>query len=75
MRIVHEKTQHCTVRGGGVYVGSGFFSKTGGTIDGTNTADTGKVAYVHEGGKKRDTTAGPGVNLNSGLSGSLGGWE
>jgi hypothetical protein len=62
--------------GGGVYVASGgIFTKTGGTIAATNLADVGKVAYVYSGSKKRNTTAGPGVNLNSGTSGSAGGWE
>jgi hypothetical protein len=51
--------------GGGVYVYSGSFSKTGGIIDNTNTARYGKAAYVRIGGKKRNSTAGTGVNLNS----------
>ncbi|MDR1903774.1 MAG: fibronectin type III domain-containing protein [Treponema sp.] len=63
--------------GGGVSVsGSGFFSKTGGTIDDTNAANYGKVAYVGSSPTKiRNAAAGPGVNLNSGLSGGAGGWE
>jgi hypothetical protein len=58
--------------GGGVYVSGGSFIKTGGTIDGGNTADIGKAVYVAHGGKKRETTAGPGVNLNSASSDN---WE
>ncbi|MDR2095242.1 MAG: fibronectin type III domain-containing protein [Treponema sp.] len=62
--------------GGGVYVGSGSFTKTGGgTIDATNSAKNGKVAYVYSGDKKRNSTAGPDVNLNSNITGSAGGWE
>jgi fibronectin type 3 domain-containing protein len=61
--------------GGGVYVEGGIFTKTGGTIDNTNTAKTGKVAYVKSGSKKRDGAAGPGVNMNSNTAGSAGGWE
>jgi hypothetical protein len=56
--------------GGGVYVSGGSFVKTGGTIDGDNVADIGKAVYAI--GKKRDATAGPGVNLNSA---SLENWE
>jgi hypothetical protein len=59
--------------GGGVYVSSGgSFSKTGGTIAADNSADIGKAAYVYSGNKKRNTTAGPGINLNSATSAN---WE
>jgi fibronectin type 3 domain-containing protein len=51
--------------GGGVYIYNGSFSKTGGIIDNTNTARYGRVAYVYSGSKKRNSTAGTGVNLNS----------
>jgi hypothetical protein len=62
--------------GGGVFVAStAVFTKTGGTIDGTNSADEGRVAYVSSGSKKRNTTAGPGVNMDSSIAGSAGGWE
>jgi hypothetical protein len=62
--------------GGGVYVGSGIFIKRGGgTIDATNQAEYGKVAYVYSGSKARNTAAGPNVNLDSSKSGSAGGWE
>ncbi|MDR3160748.1 MAG: InlB B-repeat-containing protein [Spirochaetaceae bacterium] len=73
--------------GGGVYVSYGTFTKQGGgTIYGSdasaalkNTArgdGYGHAVYVESGNpKKRDTTAGPGVNMNSGISGSAGGWE
>jgi uncharacterized repeat protein (TIGR02543 family) len=61
--------------GGGVYVAGGIFNKTGGTIDDSNSATNGRVAYVSTGSKKRDTTAGVGVTLNSSASGSSGGWE
>ncbi|WP_461255750.1 hypothetical protein [Treponema sp. R80B11-R83G3] len=62
--------------GGGVYVGSvGSFIKTGGTIDETNVADVGKVAYNANGTKKRETAAGPTDNLDSSKTGAAGGWE
>jgi hypothetical protein len=74
--------------GGGVYVGAyGLFIKqSGGTIYGSNggtlknTASIGDsyghAVYVSSSPtKKRNTTAGTGVTLNSGVSGSSGGWE
>jgi hypothetical protein len=60
--------------GGGVYVSGGRFVKTGGTIDATNRANMGKVVYG-PGWKVRNSVAGPNVNLDSGKSGSAGGWE
>jgi hypothetical protein len=69
---------HADRRGGGVgIVDGGTFAKTGGTIYGAgagnnaNTADSdGKAVCVIEGPsnfkKKRDNTAGTGVNLDSG---------
>jgi hypothetical protein len=62
--------------GGGVAAeeDGGFFSKTGGIIDAANSAAEGKVAYVSF-YRKRDTAAGPEVNLNSRAAGSAGGWE
>jgi hypothetical protein len=63
------------VAGGGVYVHDGSFIKTGGTIDNTNVADFGKVAYVANGYKRRETSAGPTDNLDSSIAGSAGGWE
>ncbi|GHU99766.1 hypothetical protein FACS189483_09370 [Spirochaetia bacterium] len=66
--------------GGGVSVtGSGIFTKTSagtGTISNTNSAANGKVAYVSSSPvKKRETTAGPGVYMDSHVTGSAGGWE
>jgi rare lipoprotein A len=64
-------------RGGGVWV-FGTFTKTGGAIDGTNSAQTGKVAYIYDQDDtyiKRDTAAGPGDNLDSSIVGWEGGWE
>jgi hypothetical protein len=58
---------------------NGAFTKTGGTIDGTNSAQTGKVAYVYyqkyNTYMKRDTAAGPGDNPGSRIGGRTGGWE
>jgi hypothetical protein len=69
--------------GGGVFVYSdGTFTKSGGgTIYGgsgadANTAANGKAVYVNSSKVKvRNTTAGPGVSLNSNISGTAGGWE
>jgi TolB-like protein len=63
---------------GGVLVYSrGTFVKRGrSTIDAANSAKNGKVVYV--GGsspKRRDAAAGPGVTLDSAISGSIGDWE
>ncbi|GHS90075.1 hypothetical protein FACS189487_11390 [Campylobacterota bacterium] len=65
--------------GGGVYVtDSGTFTKTGGTIYGSNggtdantatSGDTyGHAVYINSSGKKRNTTAGGLVGLDSGTS-------
>jgi hypothetical protein len=62
--------------GGGVYISSGTFTKSGGgTISNTNTAKNGKVAYAVDPKKQRNSTAGPGVYMNSNVNGSAGGWE
>jgi uncharacterized repeat protein (TIGR02543 family) len=73
--------------GGGVYVyGSGAFTKqSGGIIYGSDAEDSlkntaysnsyGHAVYINSGSKKRNSTAGVGVTLNSGVSGSSGGWE
>jgi uncharacterized repeat protein (TIGR02543 family) len=78
-------------RGGGVYVfntDTGTFTKQpGGVIYGANESNSalrntatsgnnnGHTAYVYSPTKKRDATAGIGTTMNSGLSGSTGGWE
>jgi len=63
--------------GGGVSVSSSAtsFVKTGGTIDATNKAKTGKVAYAVSVDGKRDRAAGPNDNLDSSKKGRAGGWE
>ena len=64
--------------GGGVYsAGNNMstFVKTGGTIDETNSAKNGKVAYAASVSGKRDRTAGPNDNLDSDKRGRAGGWE
>jgi TolB-like protein len=66
--------------GGGVCVkGSGTFIKRGrSVIDATNSAPRGKVAYVYINNstyRARNSAAGQGVNMDSRLSGSAGGWE
>jgi hypothetical protein len=73
--------------GGGVYNSFDFtiFTKTGGTIYGdtdtthtagstenTATSGNGHAVYNYDGGKKRNSTAGPGVNLDSGIAAN---WE
>jgi uncharacterized repeat protein (TIGR02543 family) len=73
--------------GGGVYVGYGTFTKqSGGTIYGSDAGDGlkntapsdyyGHAVFVESSPtKKRNSTAGSGVTLNSGVNGSAGGWE
>jgi fibronectin type 3 domain-containing protein len=69
--------------GGGVYAGnSGIFTMNGGRINGNNAARGGGVAVNTTGlftkagtGKKRNITAGIGVEMDSLASGSAGGWE
>jgi hypothetical protein len=70
-------------KGGGVYVGDGTFTKTGGIIYGWGDVDSlrnkigdgeGDAAYVSD-GKKRDSTAGTGDDLDSSVDGSAGGWD
>ncbi|MCL1818745.1 MAG: hypothetical protein FWG35_07425 [Spirochaetaceae bacterium] len=69
--------------GGGVCVHSdGEFVKTGGTIYGSNggvnsnkagsSTGSGHAAYVFDGPKSRDTSAGPGVKLDSGTTDNWG---
>jgi uncharacterized repeat protein (TIGR02543 family) len=67
--------------GGGVFVYGTFTKQSGGIIYGSNadaslkntaTSGNGHAVYVSSGSKKRNSTAGVGVTLNSGTSG---GWE
>jgi hypothetical protein len=52
-----------------------FTKSGGGTIDATNSASSGNVAYVSGGGKKRNSAAGPSVYMDNSVSGSAGDWE
>jgi uncharacterized repeat protein (TIGR02543 family) len=67
--------------GDGVYAGKGTFTKSGGgTIYGSDADNALKnspnAVYVGSSpAKKRTTTAGPGVNLDSTKDGAAGGWE
>jgi hypothetical protein len=75
--------------GGGVGVASGTFTKTGGGIingdddtthnpgdtENTSLSGQGHAAWVNTGSKKRDTTAGTGVDLDSTKIAPDGGWE
>jgi len=74
--------------GGGVYVKNNKFTKIGGTIYGSNASPTtlqntakdtnsGHAVYVvvNSTNLKRNTTAGTTVSLDSGKTGSAGGWE
>lgn len=73
--------------GGGVYVRNDRFTKTGGTIYGSNASPTslqntaggtnGHAVYasVNSTILRRNNTAGTGVNLDSSKTGSAGGWE
>jgi hypothetical protein len=69
-----------------VYVNRGTFIKqAGGTIYGSNADDDlkniasgdsyGHAVYVSSSSAKRNSTAGSSVTLDSGVSGSAGGWE
>jgi uncharacterized repeat protein (TIGR02543 family) len=72
---------------GGVCVGGGTFTKSGGTIYGSNASSSlkntatagssyGYAVFVNSSPtKKRNSTAGEGVTLDSATSGSAGGWE
>jgi len=75
-------------QGGGVYIRNDKFTKTGGTIYGSNASPTtlqntakdtnsGHAVYavVNSTTLKRNTTAGTTVNLDSSKTGSAGGWE
>jgi hypothetical protein len=69
-----------------VYVSNGTFTKqSGGTIYGSNASGSlkntatdgdnyGHAVYVSS-TKRRNTTAGVNVNLDSSVSGAAGGWE
>jgi hypothetical protein len=73
--------------GGGAYINGGTFIKQwGGIIYGsgagslfkntaTNGDSYGHAVYVESGSKKRNTTADSSITLDSGFSGSAGGWE
>jgi hypothetical protein len=61
--------------GGGVYVDSGRFIKNGGVIDSSNLSPDGNLVFIYDGNKKRKSTAGQGVNLDSADSERTGGWE
>jgi hypothetical protein len=72
--------------GGGVYVdtyGAGAFTKTGapngGTISGNHaysiSGGDGHTVYCNSGPKYRNSSAGPGDDMDSAVSGAAGGWE
>jgi hypothetical protein len=75
--------------GGGVYAGVSF-TKSGGTITGYASDTVNGNVVKNSSGivqsnrghavygpsyKRRETTAGPGVNMDSSVSGAAGGWE
>jgi TolB-like protein len=76
-------------KGGGVYVFGTFTKQSGGVIYGSNASASlkntvtsgdanGHAVYFHisdSSNRKRNSTAGAGVTLNSNVSGSVGGWE
>ena len=80
-----EISSNATNIGGGVVVGSvGFFSKTGGTIygsDGGSNANRATASIVPSSAvyidyyRSRDSTAGPSVRIDSSVSGAAGGWD
>jgi len=78
--------------GGGVYVNSETFTKSGGGIITGYASDTvsgnvvknssgvvqnnnGHAVFTSLNSKRRNSTAGPGVNLDSSKDGVAGGWE
>jgi uncharacterized repeat protein (TIGR02543 family) len=72
--------------GGGVYVSGSFIKQSNGIIYGSNASsglkntasygdNNGHAVYVSGSVKKRNTTAGSDVTMNSAVSGSAGGWE
>jgi TolB-like protein len=63
--------------GGGVYLNSDSsrFTKSGGTIGGNNKASRGDVVFGGSFSKLREWAAGPGVNMDSNVNGSAGGWR
>ena len=76
------------IGGGGVYAGNNQFTKTGGTIYGSNASpaslqntaqdtNSGHAVYALVGNTilRRNTTAGIAVNLDSRYPGTAGGWE
>jgi len=73
---INGNTGYC---GGGVFVNkNSSFIKTGGTITADNriTEKTGGiVAFVENDNKKRNSAAGPSVNMDSNVAGKAGGWE
>jgi uncharacterized repeat protein (TIGR02543 family) len=81
-----EISGNTSTLGGGVYVSGTFTKQWGGIIYGSNASSTLKntatrsesdshAVYVSSGSKKRNSTAGAGVTLDSGKAGSAGGWE
>ena len=77
--------------GGGVFTTNSSFTKSGGIItgylsdplngnvvkdsSGVVQNNRGHAVYVFSGPKRRESTAGPGVNLDSSKTGTAGGWE
>jgi hypothetical protein len=74
--------------GGGVFVDNASFTKTGGIIYGKNAvgefeyasnkaSETGHAVYfiIMNSSKKRNTTAGENINLDTNMAGTAGGWE
>jgi hypothetical protein len=64
--------------GGGVYLESSTFTKSGGTIIGSTGASNenwAKDGFAVGGSRRRNSTAGPNVRLDSSKSGGAGGWE
>ena len=65
--------------GGGIYVRYNYssFTKTGGTIEQNQAKNnrSGHNVFVASDNKRRNSTAGKDVNLNSEVKGRAGGWE
>jgi hypothetical protein len=58
---------------GGTIYGYNGGSKSNTATEGISSNDRGHAVYAFS--KRRETTAGPEVNLDSGIDGTEGGWE
>jgi len=76
---VHVYNGTFTKSGGGTITGYASDTVNGNVAEdssGTMLSNRGHAVYVDSSPvKRRETTAGPGVNMDSSVSGTAGGWE